>query len=182
MKTDELDSLNRDEWHEINDECRSRAKRRLWDGAVCFLIVIASAIFICLWKSQGFEIDDILRVIPFCIFGLGAAWFAVNNLRFLQRVDTLVTPQQLLHGYEKKIKDDCKALFLIPLACIGIFNSAIAADIKYQDRVRFWIDLTIVAALVAFWIYLWFRGYYLKNIRKRDEEIIGRLQDLIDTK
>jgi hypothetical protein len=74
------------------------------------------------------------------------------------------------------------ALFLIPLACIGIFNSAIAADIKYQDREWFWIDLTIVAAMVAFWIYLWFRGYYLKNIRKRDEEIIERLQDLINPK
>ena len=149
---------------------------------MCFLIVIASAIFICLWKFQGLEIGDILRVIPLFVFGLGAAWFAVNNLRFLQRVDTLATPQQLLHGYEKKIKDDCKALFLIPLACIGLFDSAIAADIKYQDRVWFWIDLTIVAAMVAFWIYLWFRGYYLKNIRKRDEEIIERLQDLIDTK
>lgn len=182
MKTDELDSLSPDEWQEIKDECRSIAKRRLWIGAVIFLLVIASAIFIGIWKYQGNEVEYILNVIPFFIIGFGAAWYAVNNLRFLQRVDTLVAPEQLLHGYEKKITDDCKALFLIPLYCICLLNSWSSFAIKYQEWNLFWINLVTMAAMVAVWICLWFRGYYLKNITKRDEEIIERLQDLIDTK
>lgn len=178
MTLDELYHLSREESIErIKGEARSQAKRRLWGGAIAFLFIVGVIINI-LVKEQ-----DPLRIVfacQFAVFAIAAGWSAVNNFRLLQRMDSLNAPEHLLYWYEKAMKHNRNAYYLGMLGLICNLGDRYAF-INHEWNWIF-VELTIMAALLVFVTYSYFKGDYLKYKTDRDEEIIDRLQDLIDMK
>ena len=177
MTLDELYNLSREESFErIKDESRSQAKWRLCASLICFLIFIATLISMKIWRYQELDRIDTIYACLLLVYCFAAGWIAVNNLRFLKRVDSLDTPEQLLHCYEKTINHSRKAAILAIIVSIGdpyVF--------LHDDRLWVLLNVTITLAIIAFLIYTFFKDYWAYKTR-RDEEIIDRLQDLIDMK
>ena len=177
MTLDEFYNLSREECFErIKGECRSQAKQRLRFGAIVALFIIACLII-------GWIRVDQLRIFPiiqFSILFLAAVWDAVNNYRFLRWVDGLNTPEHLLHWYEKTIKSNRNAYYLGMLGLI--FNVVDPYAFAYHEWDWVWVDIVFVVLLLVFLIYSYFKGDYLRYKTDRDDEIIDRLQDLINKK
>ena len=179
MTLDEFYSLSKRECFEkLLDESRSQAKRRLCISLIFMLIFIALIIWIVIYKPQGYEYYTICQ---FAVFCLGAGWIAVNNFRLLRRLDSLDTPEQLLYWYEKTIKNNHKASFLIILGLIGSFYPDIAYNIKYFNWNWILVELTANVAIIVFLLYIYFKGYQNDRTR-RDEEIVDRLEELVKKK
>lgn len=177
MTLDEFYNLSKDECFErIKDESRSQAKRRLCFSLICLLLFIAILICSKVWKYQ--ELDTIDRIYTglTLVYSFVAGWVAVNNLRLLMKVDSLDTPEQLLHWYEKTINSTRRA-------CILAIIVSVIDPYAYIHEDRMWIlmNLMILGAIIPFLIYAFFKNYWNYKTR-RDEEIIDRLQDLIDMK
>lgn len=178
MTLDELYNLSREECIErIKDESRSQAKRRMIGGAVFLLIIIIVLIF---FNATEQNLARIIYTCQYSIWAFAAGWFAVNNFRYFRMVDSLNTPEHLLYWYEKTIKNNRNAYYLGMLGLIGNVIDPFALI----DRQWVWIfvELTIDVALLALLIYSYFKGDFFKYQTDRDEDIIGRLQDLIDMK
>lgn len=185
MTLDEFYSLSKEECFErLKAESRAQAKQRLCGGVVITLLILAAITYIVLCKPEEFEYyTNSFYICLLSVLGIAAVWFAVNNLRFLLLVDSLDAPKHLLHWYDKMIKNNRNALCLLVLVLIISFYPGVAYHFKYFDLIWTLTDLTFKVALVALWIYLFFKfelswGYKTR----RDEEIIDRLQDLIDMK
>ncbi|MBR5673489.1 MAG: hypothetical protein IKW97_03735 [Muribaculaceae bacterium] len=180
MKLDDLYNLSRDECFErIKGESLSQAKRGLCIGALILIIFLFG-----LYVWHDFEPS----LVPICDFSVGclaAACIAVNNLLFLHRLDSLSTPELLLHQYKKRFNNDRKA---ICFALIGglIFNIRLWEDIINFNWGWLVIELTLFGVLIVGLIYAYFKEYddtALNGVlTRRDEEIIGRLEDLVEKK
>ena len=183
MTLDEFYKLSKDECFErIKSESRSQAKLRLCIGVVLSLIMLACIIFIVIKQPQEFEsYTNNFYICLLSIFFLAAVWFAVNNFRLLRLVDTLGTPQHLLHWYEKTIKNNRYAYHLAVLGCIVSFYPEISYNFKYFNLIWTSVDLMFKIAIVALWIYSYYKVELWKYKTRRDEEIIDRLQDLLDS-
>ncbi len=183
MTLDEFYNLSKDESFErIKGECRTQAKRRLCGSLICLLLLIVLIVCIVILKPQEFEYyTNTFYICMLSVFCLAAGWFAVDNYRLLYRVDSLDTPEQLLHWYEKTINNKRKVGWLIALGCISAFYPEVAYNIKYFDWIRISLDLTFKVAIIVFWLYAYYKGY-LEDKSRRDEDIIDRLEDLIDRK
>lgn len=180
MELTESDNLSPNEVFErIKDDCRSQAKLRVCYGAVFLIIVIALLVYTILtgrWKDPVFLLY-FCQSIVYC-FAIG--WFVVNNLRFLQRANSTVAPEQLLHRFENMIKNNRNAYYLFFLALIGIVIDPHAFVRHEWEWV--WVDLAIVVAVLALLIYSYFKGDFLHYKTRRDEDIIHRLQELVERK
>ena len=180
MTLDEFYNLSKDECLvKIKAECQSQAKQRLYFGAILALIIIALMIFT--WT----RLDHVrnLRILPFFQFSvicLAAVWEAVSNYRFLQWLDNLNAPEHLLHWYEKTMNNNRNAYYLGMLGLICNVVDPYAFANHEWDWV--WVDMTFVILMLAFMIYSYFKGDYLRYKTDRDEEIIDRLHDLINMK
>lgn len=183
MTLDEFYNLSKDECFErIKAESRSQAKRRLCCGVVFSLLMIAGIVFIVIWKPQEFEYyTNNFYICLLCVFCIAAVWFAVNNLRFFRLVDTLGTPEQLLHKYQKTLSKNHYAFYLFVLGGIASVYPSIMYDYKYSGLNWFLVYWTMEFMVIAFWIYSFFKIDKTITTR-RDEEIIDRLEDLIDSK
>ena len=180
MKLDDLYNLSRDECFEkIKGECRSQAKRGLCIGALILIIFLYG-----LYNWHDFKPS----IVPICDFSVGciaATCIAVNNLRFLHKLDSLTSPELLLHGYKKRFNNDRKAIYF---ALIGglLFYMRLWDDIINSDWGWMVIDLTFSVVVIAGLIYAYFKVYdgtALNGVlTRRDEEIIGRLEDLVEKK
>lgn len=180
MKLDDLYNLSRDECFErIKGESRSQAKRGLCIGA---LILIISLYGMYIWH------DFKPSIVPICNLSVGciaAACIAVNNLRFLHRLDSLSSPELLLHGYKKRFNNDRKAIYF---ALIGglIFNIRLWEDIINFNWGWLVMELTFFGVLIVGLIYAYYKEYDNTALNgflvQRDEEIIGRLEDLVEKK
>ena len=174
MKLDEFYKLSKDECLErIKQESQSQAKRGLFCSLIAMLLFIVILIDIEVWNHREFGIcDDIWACMDF-VFCVALAWMAVNYFRLLTRVDSLDTPEELLHLYEKTIKNNRRAC--IPLI-ICIFVDPYAYD---KDWIWNILCSAIAVAMIALFIFAYFKDY-LEFKTRRDEEIIDRLQDIID--
>lgn len=180
MKLDDLYNLSRDECFEkIKGESRSQAKRGLCIGVLILIIFLFG-----LYVWHDFEPS----IVPICDFSVGclaAACIIVNNLWFLHRLDSLSSPELLLHGYKKRFNNDRKAIYF---ALIGglIFNIRLWEDIINSNWGWLVMELTFFGALIVGLIYAYFKEYddtALNGVlTRRDEEIIGRLEDLVEKK
>lgn len=185
MTLDELYSLSKQEcFKRLKDESRAQAKQRLCGGVVITLLILAVITYIVLSKPQEFEFyTNTFYICLLSVLCIAGVWFAVNNLWFLRLVDTLDAPKHLLHWYEKMIKNNRNASFLLVLVLIISFYPEVAYHFKYFDLIWTLTDLTFKVALVALWIYLYFKVELCWGYKtRRDEEITDRLQDLIDMK
>ena len=178
MTLDEFYTLSPDESMKIiKDESRSQAKRRLWGGAVFFLLVLIVLIFFLVTEH------NLVRIIYACqysIWVVATGWFTVNNFRFFQVVDSLNTPEHLLYWYEKTINNNRNAYYLGMLGLIC--NLGDRYSFINHEWTWIFVELTIMAALLALVIYSYFKGDYLRYKTDRDEDIIDRLQDLSNRK
>ena len=178
MELKESDKLSPNEGLEsIKDDCRSQAKLRLCYGAVFLLLILALLVYTFYtdrWKDQVF----LLYICQSIVYCLAIGWFVVNNLRFLKRANSAVAPEELLHGFEKTMKNNRNAYYLFFLALIGIVIDP-HAFVRHEWN-WVWVDLAIVIAMLALLIYSYFKGDFLKYKTRRDENIIQRLQELVE--
>lgn len=185
MTLDEFYSLSKEECFErLKDESRAQAKQRLCGGVVITLLILATITYIVLSKPQEFEYyTNTFYICLLSILCIAAVWFTANNLRFLRLIDSLEAPKHLLHWYEKMIKNNRNASCLLLLGGIISFYPEVAYHFKYCDLIWTLTDLTFKVALLALWIYLYFKVQLWWGYKtRRDEEITDRLQDLIDMK
>ena len=148
METNTLDNQSRSERFErIKAECRSQAKRRLRLYAVFTLTFIAFLIIAVVVLNR-------VHVIPTCMllfFVISFVWSAVINYRFLQRLDNLETPEELLHCFEKRLSDQRNPDYLTRLVLFGLIISpfpefylkAIMCNIGLAETRRFSADWKI---------------------------------------
>ena len=184
MTLDEFYKLGKNECFErIKQESRSQVKRRLCFGVVISLLIIAVMAFIVIVKPEEFEsYTNNFYICILSVFCIAAVWFVVNNLRFLRIVDTLGAPKHLLYEYERTVKNNRYACYLFVLGCIGSFYPDISYNFKYLDLNWALMDLTFNVAVIGLWIYFYFKIESGNYQTRRDEEIIDRLQDLINMK
>lgn len=180
MTLEESYNLSRDKWFDrIKDESRSQAKKGLCLAVVVLLFSLA---FTISWQHQA---QRILLICLLSVGGIASAWIVVNNLRFLLRLNRLNVPEQLLHWYEKRLKNDRNALFFAMLGFI-ICDPSLWYDIfNLDDKSWAMLRLIFMVALVVAMIVLLIHfndvidGEY---ITRHDEDIIDRLEDLIEQK
>ena len=175
MNYQELDNLSRGEQYDkIKALCRFQAIIGLCIAVVILLFTIA---LVNTWSDL-----EKIRVALICLLSAGcvaSGWMVVNNLWFLYKQRSLDTPDQLLHWYEKRFKNDRNAVYLIGF---GFFlcSPSLWYDIFYLDD-RCWIllKLAVVAVVVGLVIYSYFRDDILGRVMtRRDEEIIDWLEEL----
>jgi hypothetical protein len=179
MKLDDLYNLSRDECFErIKGECRSQAKRGLCIGA---LIMALFSYGLYLWHD--FE-PVIVPICDFCVGCLATVCIAVNNLWFLHKSDSISSPDQLLHWYKKRYNNDRKAIYFALIGGVLVFNMRLWNDIINFDWVWLVLELTLFVGLTVGLIYAYFKELESTALdgvlTRRDEEIIGRLEDLVE--
>ena len=173
MTLDEFNKLSKDESFErIKEESRSKAKRMVCYSLMAMFFIVALTIGMELWGYEN-NVISISWAVFFCFI---AGWIGVNNFRLFRRVDNLDTPEQLLHGYEKTIRNDRNACYVGIL--VGVFDPYL-----YVPGDKAWnvMWLVIIVAAVVFLVYSFYHEYWEFRTR-RDEEIIDRLHDLIGMK
>ena len=105
---------------------------------------------------------------------------AVNNLWFLYRQGSLDTPEQLLHWYEQRFKNDRNVFYLVVLA-LFIGDPSLWFDITHLDLIWVLTRLMIVVAVIALLIYSYFNNDIMWGyMTRRDEKIFDRLEDLAE--
>ena len=173
-KLEDLNYVDRNEWFEvIKDVCRSQSKRAVGFLAAILLLFILAGIYSFTSKSQGLEVGDIAAICFDLIICFALIWGIVNNLRFLRVADSLSTPQQLLLQHEKRIKNDRRA------ALVCIVTVIVSLGGPYIFTVSDWPYWAMKAIIIAFIIFFYYKVSYMRP-SNRDEEIIGRLQELIN--
>lgn len=173
MKLDEFYSLSREECFErIKGECRSQAIKGLFIGVLVLLIIM--------YDSYSYPE---LRLISNCLLSIACiavGWIVVNNLRFLLRLRSVNTPEELLHLYKKRLGNDRRTIYLVMLALI-ILYPPMWYKYFYISHKWLFIDLTMGIALIAMLVYAFFDDYNIdRYTSRRDEEIVDRLEDLIN--
>ena len=167
MKYEELDNLSRGEqFDKIKAPCRLQAIIGL---CIAVVILIATIVLAKTWVD--------LCLLSVCCVASG--WMVVNNLWFLYKQRSLDMPDQLLHWYEKRFKNDRNAAYLIGFGIV-LFSPTLWYDIFYlDDRYHILLELVAVAVVVGLVIYSYFHDdIFGKLMTRRDEEIFDRLEDL----
>ena len=173
METNTLDNFSRDEKFElIKAECRSQDKKGLWAWAFALFLFLIIAVVVVLAK---------VRIIYLCMllpFGVLFVWSAVSYYWFLHRLDSLDTPEQLLHSFHKKLSNQRNASYLQILGLVGLLMYPIP-DICRDGE---WLWLILPITFLAILIYSYFRGDFVPYKTRRDEEILSRLENLVENK
>ena len=174
METNTLDNQSRSERFErIKAELWLQEKKGLWAWAFALFLFLIIAVVV-LAK---------VRIIYLCMllpFGVLFVWSAVINYRFLQRLDNLETPEELLHCFEKRLSDQRNPDYLTRLVLFGLIISPFPEF--YRDRVWMWAALALAVTYLAILLYSYFKGDFVPYKTRRDEEILSRLEDFVENK
>ena len=158
----------------IKDKCKSKSKFHFYSGLMWLFLVIVGVIYCgSLVIQYNFDIEDVAFFVALMILGCALIWFVLNNYRFLQKTDTLDTPDKLLYQYDKKIRHYPK-IFSIFLWVLGV-NLINSTNFSSHHLSALVVRLTFLIVLVAYSIYLFFKSGYLS---RSDKEIIKQLQKL----
>lgn len=182
MKQEELDNLIEEEFNEIKDKCKSRAKVVFYVSLTLIVIFIPLLAACIHYKGiTNLKHTQIVALILIFLSVCDAGWLLLNNYRFLKRANSLDTPDKLLDSYEKKILDGRKAyvFFWLAFMCFNID----AFIYWFHDEGAFTLVtiLTLLIALIAYFIYKYLqdKSYY---VQPKDVAIIERLKELIEKK
>ncbi len=177
MKYEELDNLSRGErFEKIKALCRSQAIIGL---CIAVVILLAFTGITYTWRDLELKTALFFLLTAGCVL---SGWMAVNNLWFLYRQGSLDMPEQLLHCYEKRFKNDRNVFYLVVLA-LFIGDPSLWFDITHLDRIWALTRVMIVVAMIALLIYSYFNDDILwRYVTRRDEEIFDRLEDLVEKK
>lgn len=175
MEQKESSNLSNDAlFNVIKDKCKSKAKFHFYSGLMWLFLVITGVIY-CGYQviQYNFDIEDVAFFVALMILGCAVIWFVLYNYRFLQKIDTLDTPDKLLYQYDKKIRHYPK-IFSIFIWVLGVslFNFS---NFSSQHLIEKIVRCTILIVLVAVCIYLFFKSGYMS---RSDKEIIEQLQEL----
>lgn len=173
METNTLDNQSRSERFErIKAELWLQEKKGLWAWAFALFLFLIIAVVVVLAK---------VRIIYLCMllpFGVLFVWSAVSYYWFLHRLDSLDTPEQLLHSFHKKLSNQRNASYLQILGLVGLLMYPIP-DICRDGE---WLWLILPITFLAILIYSYFRGDFVPYKTRRDEEILSRLENLVENK
>ena len=186
METKELDNLNRGElFKELKSKCKSRTKIGLYGWlALLFLLLLlvfleVSISFKLFKNLQHREItlyiEEVLFICAFC-------WYSLNNYRFLRKIDGLDSPDQLLHFYEKKLKNERGPFFLFQFGLLCYIIDGLSFLDIFQLH-KPWIGLLMILVVIVLFALVIYR---YKNVEKyyssRAVEIIEQLKELTEKK
>ena len=169
----ELENLNRDQrFGTLKSICKARV-----DWNLCIEVVLLALVLVAIFSSigglklYGLEIPSLIVFIAVsCMLVLGV----LSNYRFRKKSDSLNTPDQLLHMYEKTVQNNRKCWFAI----IVLLISKTIIDTNFNGF-YFWLLSAILLVLVVVYVNL-----YLKNdlLSQREKDIIMALQELAEEK
>lgn len=162
MILEELENLKQEQWFEaLKGMCKSRVDLNLCIGVLLLVLVIIGL----LSKLGHLDWLDIEFIAIGCVMGL----LTLNNYRFRKRANSLSTPEQLLHTFEKTAKNNNKCWIAVALiiTCKCIITTEVNG--KY-----FWLTLAIQFIILAIGVFL----YIKELINPRDKEIIKVLREL----
>lgn len=166
---------NKEKLEEIKDKCKSRAQIGCYVGlAALFLLIVLVVICIIYNGTHNLQHRKIMAYIYMLLFICAAGWCWLNNYRFYRNIDGLDTPDQLLHSYKKKVKNERGPFFLIQLSALCyLIDGAFFLD---PDPLFRAVMVIVVIVLFALMInrYKKVESYY----SSRDIEIIEQLQEL----
>lgn len=180
METAELNNLNRDGLFEmLKGKCKSRAK--IYQYVVLMFIIIAIAAIQWPWlfgsKNQYHDkIDYILSLVFFILLVCEAGWLALYNYRFKKKIDSLETPEQLLHLFNKKIR--CERISTLPaffVLLLTIGYDGFAKSVIGTENIYVVVFFVVAAALCVIYLSLC-NGF---RISRKDREIIEQLDELV---
>ena len=168
------------------DKCKSRAERCILCGLI---IIIFSIIYIVADINNAgihnLQHPQIAAYICFATQACLGVWFVLNNYRFRQKADSLGTPDQLLYGYDKKLKNDRRFGYFCWLMCVCccfynfIFYNRHGLPLFNRDDITpMVISVIFLIVCIVLFIYNYKGGY--NNITRRDVEIIEQLKDLTE--
>lgn len=170
MKLEELENLDRKQWfEELKGMCKSRADLNLFFGLLLLVLVI-----IALLSKLGYsDINgiDIISFVEFIALGCLMGLLTLNNYWFRKRADSLNTPEQLLHTYEKTVNNNNKCW--LALVLVIFLQSIVTTNF---DGHYFWLRLVFLFILIVIAIVL----YKKELINRRDKEIIRVLRELTE--
>lgn len=183
METKELGNPYKEEFLEIKDRCKSRAKKSFWGGlALASFVILLLLPIVNIIYNKG--IPHLQNIVAYVILIAGMAtmvlagcWLALNSYRFLKNVDGLDTPDHLLYWHEKKILNERKIGFLCQ--CAILCNLVVNPFFYDPDPLIFSLFAFIAIALFAFLIYKYKKGKTFFDSRP-DKEITEQLQKLIE--
>ncbi len=166
METNTLNNENRRElFEELKGKCKSMLKRDLYESIILIL-------FIPLLFFTAQKLDDPKNIIYFMlwitIFCFGG-WLLLFNYRSFKNIDSLDTPERLLHWFEKKHRYN---MILWIVGSIFLF-----AILLVHSGFNIW---TIVGVALAIGIIAlaYYSGEGPLSYRK-DRDIIEQLRELV---
>ena len=171
METKELSNLNRDELFKVlKDKCKSIVKRDLYCWLLCSILVIP------LLFSTAQRLLDGPVSIPYYIFGIVivclGVWSLLFNVRYLDKVDKIGTPGQLLYWFVKRPRYNL-IFWLILCVFISRHSSPSSHGSSFEDYLAVFICFVIIALIV-------YRG--APWLIRKEKDIIEQLIELVKKK
>ena len=181
----DLDNLSKEEMFKvIKDKCKSRTKVNFYIGLAVLLLLIAFMIELIFYfrGSQHLKNTQIVAFVALIVLTCFMVWLVLNNYRFLKRIGSLDTPDQLLYRYEKKLRNE-RLLSFISILLVLLEQTYSFIYYSWDDGTLFF-SLFIIIVLAAFIAIYWYNGLKDETFKfyRRDVEILERLQELIDMK
>lgn len=175
MGTEKLDNLSKNElFEEIKGKCKKRSRYNFYGGLIALILVIVALIYFVLNFS---DVKDMAAFSIFIAWAFLAGWLVLYNYRFLNNIDAIDAPDQLMHLCQKKLRKD---------KIFTIINTAIMlAFLLYQFSDRFVrVDIEYVIIMSVIWMVL-FALLVVVFINtdyayRKDKEVIEELEELVE--
>ena len=176
METKELDNLNREELFEmLKGKYKKGVKRSIYMGLILLIIAIA---FLILFGQRG-DFKD-LSLLLWVVIGCGCVWFVLYQYRLQKTLDSIVTPERLLHEFDKNNRITKIGGIVMWVAIVATcFIIAV-----FKGDMSSWAS-AIGIALAGLMVYLMDSGNtggQTRRARERNEEFREQLQELADKK
>ena len=167
METNTLNNENRNElFEELKGKCKSMLKRDLYESIILIL-------FIPLLFFTAQKLDDPKNIIYFMlwitIFCFGG-WLLLFNYRSFKNIDSLDTPERLLHWFEKVHRYRMITWFVGGICIFGIMLVGAGFNIGAI------MGVALAIGIIAL-------GYYYSDgpwWYRKDMDIIEQLRELVE--
>lgn len=169
METEALDNLSRGERFEmLKKMCRSRTIMYITIIAMAAVLVLI-LVFQMYSGPKPFDTKDMISFVIWLVIGCIAGWLGLYNYRFKKKIDDLETPEQLLSWFRKNSL----------IEKIAGSSGWLLVIIESVVRVNLF---SIIEAVAAFVIILFFTIKSYGPWYRKEKEIIEQLQELVEKK
>ena len=170
MNPSEIDNQNRDElFNELKDKCKSIVKFDLYGWLICCIVVIVLLFFTAQRLGDSKDIICFVSWIAVVCFG---GCLLLFNFQSLKKIDSLDTPDRLLHWFEK-----IHRYRMIAWLVSGIFLFVIFL-LESGSHFGAIVGIGLAIGIIVLFFYYgngpwWYR---------KDKDIIEQLRELVDKK